>query len=484
MLRPAVVGSSLNITSPSAMAVLNKRALATINDAPSSSSSTPQFEAVVVGAGPAGVTAVGNLLENRIAPILWVDDAFDGGRVSKYYREVPSNTKVKLFVDFAMATTPFRKIVSNLPSRDRWTEPSPSDGEVLGQAQREDQLQGLRKLDQETGCQLGNAADMCVMLTEGLRKTAGVKSAQGVVREAILDEASSTWAVSLGDKTSSSTEPNNNTNTVTSRRLILCTGSTPLNPPLPSNLSHITPLDLDVSLSPTRLSKQLLPLGPTTIAVIGASHSAVLVLMNLSHLALTTKPDLKILWFTRHPLRYAEYDGHGHVIARDNTGLKGQAAVWARENLEEGNLASSSVGKVLEKISYPKGDEEAVYAKHLTHGVEFVIQAIGYQRNPLPTIKLSPSSSSSSSSSSKETEEEVTPIFDHDKGVFSYNPSSSSSSSSDPSKNLPLPGLFGAGIAFPERIFDKKYGHEEYNVGFFKFMKAVRRWSEEAWVKV
>jgi hypothetical protein len=450
----------------------NKRTLATVSDVPPSSSSNPQFEAVVVGAGPAGVTAVGNLLENRIAPILWVDDAFDGGRVSKYYREVPSNTKVKLFVDFAMATTPFRKIVSNLPSRDRWTEPTASDGEKLGEGRGEDQLQELRALDQETGCQLGNAADMCVMLTEGLRKTAGVESAQGFVREAVVDEASSTWTVSLGEEQSSSAT----NNAITSRRLILCTGSTPLNPPLPSNLSHITPLDLDVSLSPTRLSEQLLPLGPTTIAVIGASHSAVLVLMNLSQIALTTKPDLKILWFTRHPLRYAEYDETGHVIARDNTGLKGQAAVWARENLEEGKLETSPVGKVLEKIAYRKGDEEVVYARHMTKDVDFVIQAIGYARNPLPTIKVS-----------SKGEEEVKPEFDHDKGVFTYSSpltSAKSASAELGSEKRILPGLFGAGIAFPEKIVDKKYGHEEYNVGFFKFMKAVRRWTKEEWVKV
>ncbi|KAF1819150.1 uncharacterized protein K489DRAFT_390846 [Dissoconium aciculare CBS 342.82] len=434
------------------MNTLSKRTLATVGDTPASTSS-PQFEAVVVGAGPAGVTAVGNLLENRIAPILWVDDAFDGGRVSKYYREVPSNTKVKLFVDFALATTPFRKIVSNLPSRDRWAEPSASDGEAL--EQRPDQLQSLRDLNQESGCQLGNAADMCVMLTEGLRKTPGVESSQGVVQEARLDEESSLWTVAL--------DSSDGKDTVTSRRLVLCTGSTPLNPPLPASLSHITSLDLDVSLSPTRLSQTLLPLGPTTIGVIGASHSAVLVLMNLSQIALSSKPDLKILWFTRHPLRYAEYDSAGAVIARDNTGLKGAAAVWAKENLEPGNLEKSPVGSVLEKIAYQKGDEESVYAEHLP-ACQFVIQAIGYQRNPIPTVKVA--------TQQGEGGEVVTPVFDHDKGVFFRGGE----------KKDVIPGLFGAGIAFPERIVDKKYGHEEFNVGFFKFMKAVKKWSGE-WIK-
>lgn len=48
------------------------------------------YEAVVVGAGPAGIAVVGNLLEENKSPILWVDHLFDGGRLNKYYREVPS----------------------------------------------------------------------------------------------------------------------------------------------------------------------------------------------------------------------------------------------------------------------------------------------------------------------------------------------------------------------------------------------------------
>lgn len=48
-----------------------------------------KYEAVVVGSGPAGVAAVGNLLEHKKEPILWVDDVMKGGRLNKYYREVP-----------------------------------------------------------------------------------------------------------------------------------------------------------------------------------------------------------------------------------------------------------------------------------------------------------------------------------------------------------------------------------------------------------
>lgn len=48
-----------------------------------------KYEALVVGAGPAGIAVVGNLLAQKKAPILWVDHKFQGGRLNEYYREVP-----------------------------------------------------------------------------------------------------------------------------------------------------------------------------------------------------------------------------------------------------------------------------------------------------------------------------------------------------------------------------------------------------------
>lgn len=48
-----------------------------------------KYAAVVVGGGPAGITVVGNLLEQKKTPILWVDGKFEAGRVNRSYREVP-----------------------------------------------------------------------------------------------------------------------------------------------------------------------------------------------------------------------------------------------------------------------------------------------------------------------------------------------------------------------------------------------------------
>ncbi|KFY31974.1 hypothetical protein V494_07895, partial [Pseudogymnoascus sp. VKM F-4513 (FW-928)] len=50
---------------------------------------TQHYGAIVVGGGPAGLATVGTLLDEDVAPILWVDEAFQGGRLNAQYREVP-----------------------------------------------------------------------------------------------------------------------------------------------------------------------------------------------------------------------------------------------------------------------------------------------------------------------------------------------------------------------------------------------------------
>lgn len=50
---------------------------------------TRKCAAVVVGAGPAGVAVMGNLLERQLGTIAWIDPSFESGRVHRKYREVP-----------------------------------------------------------------------------------------------------------------------------------------------------------------------------------------------------------------------------------------------------------------------------------------------------------------------------------------------------------------------------------------------------------
>lgn len=385
-------------------------------------SSTKQYEAVVVGAGPAGITVLGNLLERGVQPILWVDDRFNAGRVNARYREVPSNTKVKLFLDFATGTAPFRDIVD-----------APKASEETSKSEA---LKMFDSLDPDKGCHLSHAADMLLILTEGLKQTVGVDARQGKLSGGVFDETTNSWNVEM-----------DNGDAVQSKRLVLCTGSSPNNSPLPVHIANLKNIDLDEALSPTKLTDKLSSIGEANIAVIGASHSAVLILRNLYNIA-KTMPGIKVKWFTRHNLRYAEYmDGW---ILRDNTGLKGEAATWAKENLEPETMPSSDVSKYITKVLYKAGTEKETFAEHF-QDVNYYIQAIGFDRNPIPRLTTSKG-------------KELVPKFDHDTGSFTF----------DEDHTSKVPGLYGAGIAWPERVKDP-YGNVEYAVGFFKFMKFVKR---------
>ena len=56
----------------------------------------------VIGAGPAGIAAVGKLLDHGIAPeeIAWLDPAFSAGDLGAKWRSVSSNTQVGFFLSY------------------------------------------------------------------------------------------------------------------------------------------------------------------------------------------------------------------------------------------------------------------------------------------------------------------------------------------------------------------------------------------------
>lgn len=392
------------------------------------------YEAVVVGAGAAGIAVVGNLLEKNISPICWVDEEFNGGRLSKYYREVPGNLKVKYLLSWATALRPFREILTEGCSADN------------------DPLRALRQLDLETEFPLSTAADLFHTMTRRLREFPGVVTHRGVVSKAVITTEVHRYIVQV--------VPSGFTHDVAlvqAKRLILCTGSHPNVVPLQPAHQQIHLLPLDLALSPLKLSRLLSGRsGPTTVAVIGGSHSAVLVLRNLANLALSGRAELNIRWLTRHRLKYAEYEA-GAYIAYDNTGLKGEAATWARSNLEPDTSHQSLVGNLITRIVYDKHTEGQTYAHHLP-GADFMIQAIGYKQNPLPVIRTA------------STGKQIMPEFDHMTGAFLCSEDIGTK----------IPGLYGAGIAFPARVVDPKYGHTEMSIGFPAFMRAIKMWID-AW---
>jgi hypothetical protein len=276
--------------------------------------------------------------------------------------------------------------------------------------------------------------------------------------------------------------------TFRSRRLVLCTGASPISDPqsitstsaqLAYSTSHIMNIPLDTALKPSLLSQIFDPSTPITIGVVGASHSAILVLMNLYNLATTSaesssahRPKMRVKWFTRHKeLKYAkEMDGW---ILYDNTGLKGEAAQWARENLEGGRFETSPVSEVVERLWTPtaeRGREQAVYEAEMP-GCTHLIQAIGYQRDPLPALSSVPERGASPEPLTVEPDSLTGRFF-----AEGY-----SSGGGGQGKGGHVPGLFGAGIAFPERVTDPA-GHVEYAVGMWKFMRFCKRVVPE-WVQ-
>ncbi|KAI1311757.1 hypothetical protein F5Y03DRAFT_288295 [Xylaria venustula] len=409
----------------------------------SSAASLPSASAVVVGAGPGGITVLGNLLEHGTElrteqrKLVWVDPHFQGGRVNASYREVPSNTKVGLFVQFANDVSPFKAIVEATPKPNALT--------------------ALQELPQDQGCRLSYAADMCLMLTQGLIVHPQVQPHQSKVTSATLDGRSNLWTVGF-----------DNGQHVTTPKIALCTGSAPVSKSLPIiekiDPQSLSPVDLDVALTPSILATTFDPAANTTVAVIGASHSAILVLMNLVNLAGSSHPHLRIKWFTRNKLRYAEYmDGW---ILRDNTGLKGQAAEWAHQNLDDETFSNSPVSKVITKVWTAGKEEEAYRAEfpECTH----IVQAVGYARNPLPRLEVIEKDGGPA--------KPLQVVYDNLSGRFYYE----DSLKTGPEGKF-VPGLFGAGIAFPERVTDP-HGNVEHAVGFWKFMKFVKK-VVPTWVK-
>ncbi|KHJ31505.1 hypothetical protein EV44_g5823 [Erysiphe necator] len=380
-------------------------------------SSIQNFEAVVVGAGPAGIAVVGNLIEQKKTPILWVDDEFQAGRLNKCYREVPSNTRVKLFVAFCDALSSFK--------------------EVVKKTQRPNAYTTLQELGQNDTCHIAEAADLCLMLSQGLDQALGVYKRLGTVHSASWSDSCG-WNISLKPQANEMVELSK----FHSKILILCTGSYPKTSPLP--VFHLHDIGLDLALNPSLLSSTLPRDSKINVAVIGASHSAILVLRNFYNLASSSHPSLRIKWFTRHTLRYAEErDGW---IFNDNTGLKGEVSVWAKNNLEVGALELSPVGKYLEKID-TSGKEDEEELKERLNSCTHVVQAIGFTPREIPLLERNG--------------KRLYPNFNHDLQVFEEHGKS-------------VPGLFGAGIAWPQRVTDPE-GHVSFDVGLWKFMRSAKK---------
>ena len=132
------------------------------------------------------------------------------------------------------------------------------------------------------------------------------------------------------------------------------------------------------------------------VAVFGSSHSAMIVLPNL-----LANPVAKVINFYRSPLEYAVYLKGWTLF--DDVGLKGQAACWARENID------GTLPERLERcwVGSPEFEETLATCDH-------VVYTVGFERRKFPLTSQW--------------------------GPLEYNAFN----------GILAPGLFGVGIAYPQ----------------------------------
>jgi cation diffusion facilitator CzcD-associated flavoprotein CzcO len=327
----------------------------------------------VVGAGPAGILAVGRLLDRGVAPdeIIWLDPEFNVGDFGQYWLAVPSNTRVALFNQFLHSTTAFQ--YDKCPAAF-----------------------SLAHLHENDTCLLGEMAKSLQWVTAHLCEV--VPHQTCVVR--FLQHSNNAWhlTTTAGD--------------VFSKNVILATGC------LPKKLHYdieTQELPLTVALNPALLKNTLKP--SNHVVVFGSSHSGILVLKNC------LEAGCRVTNFYRSPLRYAIHQ-EDHTIY-DNTGLKGSAASWAKENLHgQENFSSQLTRRCLNDCS----EEEVIST---LQACDHVVYAVGFAPRHLPSRDLDCSH------------------YDAHTGIIA-------------------PGLFGLGVAYPEAMTDR-YNITEFNVGLFKF---------------
>ena len=313
----------------------------------------------IVGAGPAGIAVVGLLLDLGVngSAITWVDPEFNIGRLGKYYHHVPGNAKALDYITFINQCHTFKE----------YSSPA---------------LESLRMHDPDEFCTLAVIIDPLQDLTHYLRgKVVARKN-----RLTGLSFENEEWHVAL-----------NNDMQFSSHNVVLATGSHPQTLNYPCNEK----IPLDLALDKPTLAK--LVARDDTIALVGGSHSAILLLKYLYELGVQ-----RIINFFQHPITYYFDMGEGNQT--NPNGLRGTVAKWAYNILEK--KQPSNIMRIKNRLT-SRDSWLPICDK--------IIYAIGYERNEIPL----------------------------------FNDSDSQDIEYDSTTGIIAPRLFGIGIAFPQQVIDE-----------------------------
>lgn len=287
---------------------------------------------------------------------------------------------------------------------------SPSLNRYAGQA-----LAQYGEQDPERGCSLSLAVRMIKTLTDCIRQNDGdrVRCSEHFVKELrFLDDGK--WHLDTGD---------------VADQVYLVTGSAPSKYDVEGS-GGPREIELDVALTPSLLRGAVQE--SDSVGVVGSSHSAMLALRNLVNCEVRPK---KIVNFYRSPLLYAQF--MDNWILYDNTGLKGEVAEWTKKEVESGKLEKDGVVTRVCVKDRTLEEQRELWKGECTK----LVQAVGFRRNALPRIVV-------------EGKEVMNVEY-------------------DPLNGKIADGLFGYGIAFPERTTDP-HGNREFAVGLWKFMRYAR----------
>ncbi|OAI48593.1 pyridine nucleotide-disulfide oxidoreductase [Gammaproteobacteria bacterium SCGC AG-212-F23] len=284
----------------------------------------PHYLWTVIGAGPAGIAAVGKLLDHGIPEkqILWIDPLFRVGDFGTRWRNVSSNTKAGLFTKFLLECHAF-------------------------DYQEQQKNFSLHTQDPHVTCELHHMATPLQWVSDHLKKR--VTCVEALAEKLQIHQHY--WEITTPTKK------------YFSKHIVLAVGADP------KSLSHpsVEEIALENVLDRKRISAVCSK--DDKVAVFGSSHSGIMAVRHLLE-----HPVQQVINFYRSPLCYAVF--FDDWILFDNTGLKGQTANWARQAID------GEQPKHLRR--YFSSDENI---QQYLPECNKVVYAIGFEKRCLPVIE-------------------------------------------------------------------------------------------------